>query len=128
MDSPKQYGILIRGDELVELKRHAHQIPECHGLARRIQKYNGKKPFLFTCHEIGWLVAVLDAVLTDPNGYPCIEHDPWKLVYVPTSDERCKTCKQLHERLSEEMDKYPRITKRSGLPEQYPDPDEEENG
>ncbi len=105
MNNQKQYKILISGDELVELKRHAHEIPECPGLDKRIQKYQGKKPFLFTYHEIGWLVAVLDAVLTDPNGYPCVEYNPWKLEYVPVSDERCKTCKQLYDRLNEEEDK-----------------------
>jgi hypothetical protein len=101
----KQYGILISGDELVELKRHAYQMPECPGLDKRIQKYQGDKPFQFTFDELGWLVSVLDAVLTDPNGYPCIEHNPWKLEYVPTLDERCKTCRQVYDRLSEEEEK-----------------------
>ncbi len=101
----KQYGILISGDELVELKRHTYDIPECPGLDKRIQKYHGDKPFQFTFEELRWLVSVLDAVLTDPNGYPCVEHNPWKVEYVPTSDERCKTCKQLYDRLNEEEDK-----------------------
>jgi hypothetical protein len=101
----KQHRILISGDELVELKRHAYQIPECPGLDRRIQKYQGNKPFLLTHHELEWLVAVLDAVLTDPNGYPCIEQSPWKLEYVPASDERCKTCKHLYDRLNEEEER-----------------------
>ena len=101
----KQYRVLISGDELVELKRHAHEIPECPGLDERIQKYQGDTPFQLTFEELGWLVSVLDAVLTDPNGYPCIEHNPFRLNYVPTSDEHCKTCKQLYSRLSEKEDK-----------------------
>jgi hypothetical protein len=101
----EQYKILISGDELVELKRHAFEIPECPGLDKRIQKYEGKKPFALTLHELGWLVAVLDAVLSDPNGYPCVEYNPWKLDYVPTSDERCRTCKDLYDRLRCEENK-----------------------
>jgi hypothetical protein len=101
----KQYRILISGDELVELKRHAYQMPECPGLSRQIQKYHGDKPFRVTFDELSWLVSVLEAVLTDPNGYPCIEQNPWKLEYVPASDERCKTCRQLYDRLSEEEEK-----------------------
>ena len=98
----EQYKILISGDELVELKRHAFQIPECPGLDKRIQKYNGQKPFALTLDELSWLIACLDAVLSDTNGYPAIEHNPWKLVYVPKSDIRWKSCKQLYDRLKAE--------------------------
>ena len=101
----KKYKILISGDELVELKRHAYQIPECPGLDRQIQKYQGNKPFEFTYHELGWLVAVLDAVLNNANGYAIVEYNPWKLEYVPVSDERCKTCKHLYDRLNEEEER-----------------------
>ena len=39
---PSQCRILVTGDELVELKRHAHEIPECPGLDRRNSlHYNG---------------------------------------------------------------------------------------
>jgi hypothetical protein len=101
----KQYKILISGAELVELKRHAHDLPKCPGLDRRIQKYQGNKPFALTYDELGWLVSVLDAVLADPKGYPIIDHKQWKLEYVPTSDERSITCKQLYDRLNEEEEK-----------------------
>ena len=94
-----QSKILINGAELVELKRHAHEIPECPGLDKRLQKYKGDKPFLFTDEELGWIVSVLNAVLNDPKGYACIEQNPFKLEYVPTSDERCKTCMELYGRL-----------------------------
>lgn len=101
----KTCRIVIEGAELVELKRHAHQIPECPGLGRRIQRYDGNKPLAISPEELDWLVAVLDAVLHDPKGYPCVEHDPWKLEYVPPTDERCVVCRQLCDRLNQESDR-----------------------
>lgn len=94
--------IVIEGPELVELKRHAHQIPECPGLDRRIQRHDGNKPLVISLDELDWLVAVLDAVLHDAKGYPCVEHQPWKLEYVPRTDERCVVCRQLYDRLNQE--------------------------
>jgi predicted Rossmann fold nucleotide-binding protein DprA/Smf involved in DNA uptake len=102
---PRYHQITIESAELIELKRHAHQIPECPGLDKRIQKYKGDKPFVCTKHELDWLVAVLDAVLNDPEGYPAIEHDPWRLVYVSKSDERWETCKRLYDRLKDESER-----------------------
>lgn len=87
--------ILVTGEELIELKRHAHEIPDCPGLARRIQKYDGKKPLIVSRDELDRLVAVLDAVLQDPKGYPCVQYDPWKLECVPDTDERCVTCQTI---------------------------------
>ena len=97
--------ISVTGSELVELKRHAHEIPECPGLDRRIQRYNGRGLLPMSCDEFDWLVAVLDAVLHDPKGYPCVEYEPWKLGYVQATDERCVTCRQLHDRLRQESDR-----------------------
>ena len=94
--------------ELVELKRHAHEIPECPGLDRRIQRHRGTGPLLVSVAELDWLIAVLDAVLDDKNGYPCIEHDPWKLEYVPTTDPRCTTCRRLLDRLVDERERTDR--------------------
>ena len=91
--------IVIEGPELVELKRHAHQIPECPGLDRRIQRHDGNKPLVISLDELDWLVAVLDAVLHDPKGYPCVEHEPWKVEYVAPTDERCVACRLLYDRL-----------------------------
>ena len=99
------YRIIVNGPELVELKRHAHQIPECHGLDRRIQRHDGNKPLVVSVAELDWLVAVLDAVLQDPKGYPCVERQPWKLEYVPRTDERCVVCRQLHDRLEQKSDR-----------------------
>jgi len=89
---PTRCRILVAGDELVELKRRAHEIPDCPGLAGRIQKHNRGKPLILSRDELDWLVAVLDAVLHDPKGYPFVQYDPWKLEYVPGTDERCVTC------------------------------------
>ena len=99
-----KYKILITNAELVELKRHAYDIPECPGLDKRIEKYQGDKPFVFTFDELRWLTSVLESVLKDPKGYPCIEHNPWKLEYVPHSDDRCKICGELYKRLRKEED------------------------
>lgn len=102
----KNLKIKIDGAEFIELKRHAHQIPECPGFDERIQKYKGDKPLVFTTHELEWIIAVLDAVLNDPQGYPAIEHNPWKLVYVPKSDERWAICKRLYDRLEKECERF----------------------
>ncbi len=64
----KTCRIVVNGPELVELKRHAHQIPECHGLDRRIQRHDGNKPLVVSVAELDWLVAILDAVLRAPEG------------------------------------------------------------
>ncbi len=101
----KACRIVIEGSELLELKRHAHEIPECPGLDRRIQRYGGNKPLVLSLDEIDWLVAVLDAVLHDSKGYPIVAHQPWQLEYVATSDERCVACRRLYERLTQESDR-----------------------
>ena len=101
--------IVIDDLELVELKRHAHEIPECPGLDRRIQRHGGNKPLVISLAELDWLVAVLDAVLHDPKGYPCVEHQPWKLEYVPRTDERCVVCRRLYDRLHQESDRLSEV-------------------
>ena len=114
----KTCRIVIEGSELVELKRHAHEIPECPGLDRRIQRYDGNKPLVISLDELDWLVAVLDAVLHYPKGYPCVEHDPWKLEYVPPTDERCVVCRRLYDRLNQESDRQFEVVrkKRNKIP------------
>ena len=101
----KTCRIVIEGAELVELKRHAHEIPECPGLDRLIQRHDGNKPFVISLDQLDWLVAVLDAVLHDAKGYPCVEHEPWRLEYVPHTDERCVVCRRLYDRLEQESDR-----------------------
>ena len=107
----KTCRIVVEGSELVELQRHAHQIPECPGLDRRIQRYDGNKPLVMSLDEFDWLVAVLDAVLHDPKGYPCVEYQPWTLEYVPPTDERSVACRRLYDRLELESD---RLTQQAG--------------
>jgi hypothetical protein len=109
---PNRCSIIVTGSELVELKRHAHKIPECPGLDRRIQKYNGKGSLKLSRDELDWLVAVLDAALHDPKGYPCVQWEPWKLDYVPTTDERCVACQRLYDRLNGERERLFEITRK----------------
>jgi hypothetical protein len=108
----RQCQIMVTGKELEELKRHANNIPGCPGLDKRIQKYQGDEPFVLTIDELGWLVAVLDGVLTEPQGYACIEPNSCNLKYLPASDPRCKTCKQLYERLNKEYDQFWNLQKK----------------
>ena len=97
--------VRIEGEELVELKRHAREIPGCPCLDRRIQRYSGNKPFVMSRDELDWLVAVLDVVRQDPKGYACVEYEPWKLEYVPPTDERCAACRRLYDRLNQENER-----------------------
>jgi hypothetical protein len=102
---PDPIKLRIEGDELVELKRHADDFSECPGLPRRIQKYRGVKPFILPLEELGWMVAMLNAILKDPKGYPLVTLNPWNLEYVSKKDPRCKTCKALYQRLKQEADR-----------------------
>ncbi len=111
-EDPSRCRITVTGDELVELKRHAHEIPDCPGLDRQIQKYDGKRPLVITRDELDWVVAVLDAVLHDPQGYPCVQCDPRKLEYVPRTDDRCKTCRRLYRRLRDESKRLHEISRK----------------
>jgi len=60
-------------------------------------------------------VAVLDAVLHDPKGYPCVQYDPWKLEYVPRTDERCVTCQRLYDQLSSESERLHEIARKQWI-------------
>jgi len=114
-DDPSRCSILVTGDELVELKRHAHKIPECPGLDRRIQRYYGQGRLKLSRDELDWLVAVLDAVLHNPKGYPCVQYDPFAVEYVPTTDERCVTCQRLYDRLNAESERLFEITRKQWI-------------
>lgn len=114
-DNPNHCRLAVRGDELVELKRHAHKIPECPGLDRRIQQYNGQGRLAMSKDELDWVVAVLDAVLHDPKGYPCVQYDPFDVVYVPRTDERCMTCQRLYDRLNQESERLSEISRKQYL-------------
>jgi hypothetical protein len=111
-DDPNLCRVKVTGPELVELKRHAHKIPECSGLDRRIQRYDGTGLLKLTRDELDWLVAVLDAILHNPKGYPCVEYDPFKVEYVPPTDERCVACQRLYERLNGEAERQYEATRK----------------
>ena len=73
MKSPSndnRHRLLINGDELTELKRHASDMPESKGLDRRIESYKGIRPITFEHSELGSLVDLLDDALIDPDKYP----------------------------------------------------------
>jgi hypothetical protein len=114
-EDPSQCRITVTGDELVELKRHAHEIPDCPGLDRRIQRYYGTGRLAISKEELDWVVAVLDAVLHDPDGYPCVQYDPFAVEYVPRTDERCVTCQRLYDRLKQESERLSEISTKQYL-------------
>jgi hypothetical protein len=100
----QQYKILICGDELVELKHHINDIPECRWLIPKIHKYKGDKPFAFTENELSWVVAILEAVVKDPQGYCIIDNQNMKIESIPKTDIRYNTCRRLFQRLAKEHD------------------------
>jgi len=55
---------------------------------------------------------VLDAAIHDPKGYPCVQWKPWKLEYVPTTDERCVACQRLYDRLNAESERLYEISRK----------------
>jgi hypothetical protein len=111
-NDPDHCRIAVTGDELVELKRHAHQIPECPGLDHRIQRHKGKGPLVMSKEELDWVIAVLDAVLSDRKGYSWVEYEPLEIKYVPHTDERRQTCYRLYERLEQESERMDRESKK----------------
>jgi hypothetical protein len=66
----KKANILITGDELVELKRHAWLMTEAFGLDARIEKYQGKRPIGFYSWDLDCLICVLEDVLQNEQEYP----------------------------------------------------------
>jgi len=104
------FRVKIEGAELVELKRHWHHLPEeCRGMQGKIQKHAGNRPLELTEEELSWVVAILDAVLQTPKGYPIDSppgmRNPPPLEFVGKEDPRHLTCKGLYERLSVAYDR-----------------------
>ena len=104
-EKSNQHEIMVTGSELVELKQHIHDIPEYRSLIPRILKYKGDKPFLFTLDELSWVVALLEAVIKDPEGYCIINHEKMEVENVAKTDVRYKTCRSLFRRLKSNMRK-----------------------
>ena len=103
------FRVTIGGAELVELKRHWHHLPEeCVGMQAKVQRHNGTRPLELTEEEFSWVLAILDAVLQTPEGYPLDsppgQQDPAPLEFVNRDDPRCVTCRALYERLGRAYD------------------------
>jgi hypothetical protein len=88
-------GQSIRIDGVV-----VHTIPTPHDAVDTVSfivEHDGRRLGIFT--DLG------HAVLHDPKGYPCVEYQPWKLEYVPPTDERSVACRRLYDRLEQESDR-----------------------
>jgi len=62
--------ILISGDELIQLKRHAWMMDEAFGLDARIEKYQGTRRIGFYRWDLECLIDVIDSALDDEKEYP----------------------------------------------------------
>jgi len=69
----RKASILINGPELDELQRFDWMMAESFGLDRRIANYQGVRPIGLWRWDIECLLAVIDAVLDDPEYYPTKE-------------------------------------------------------
>ena len=58
-------NILISGDELTELKRHAWMMVEAFGLDSRIENYKGTRPIGFYRWDLECLIDTIDCALDD---------------------------------------------------------------
>ena len=76
--------LLIDGEELTQLKRHAWQMAEAFGLDSRIEQYQGKRPIGFYRWDMDCLIDVVDMSLDDKKEYPTKdspEHMALKMLY-----------------------------------------------
>jgi len=116
------FRVKIDGAELVELKRHWHHLPEgCGGMQRKVQKHTGKRPLDLTEDDFSWVVAILDAVLQTPEGYPLDGppgmRSPAPLEFVGKDDPRCLACRGLYERLRRAYERVIKGRRRHGTVE-----------
>jgi hypothetical protein len=65
-----RHKILITGDELRELKRHALTITEAFGLDRKIERYKGTRPLTLFRWDLECLMDVIESELADEKEYP----------------------------------------------------------
>jgi hypothetical protein len=65
-----RHKILITGDELRELKRHALTITEAFGLDRKIEAYKGTRPLTLFRWDLDCLMDVIESKLADEKEYP----------------------------------------------------------
>jgi hypothetical protein len=62
--------MLIKGEELAQLKRHAWLMAESFGLDSRIERYQGKRSIRFYRWDMDCLIDVVSIALTDSKKYP----------------------------------------------------------
>ncbi len=82
----RKASILITGLKLEELQPFDWMMAESFGLDRRIANYKGTRPIGLWRWDIECLVAVIDAVLDDPDYYPT--HDTPEYLALKTLRER----------------------------------------
>ena len=89
-----RHKILITGDELRELKRHALTITEAFGLDRKIEAYKGTRPITLFRWDLECLMDVIESELADEKEYP------------DRSSSEFLALKNLGERLRREYESY----------------------
>ena len=85
----RMHQVQIEGAELRELKKL--DLAESFGLDRRIERYQGKRPFGLYRWDLEGLLAALSLALDPPHGY-----------YSPPGNKRA--IKKLHDRLQAEYE------------------------
>jgi hypothetical protein len=65
-----RHKILITGDEMRELKRHALTITEAFGLDRKIEAYKRTRPLNLFRWDLDCLMDVIESRLADKKEYP----------------------------------------------------------
>ena len=65
-----RHKVLITGDELRELQRHAYSLVEAFGLDRKIVAYRGTRPITLYRWDLECLMDTIESELDDPREYP----------------------------------------------------------
>jgi hypothetical protein len=65
-----RHTVLITGDELRELQRHAYLLVEAFGLDRKIVAYRGTRPITLYRWDLECLMDTIESELDDPGEYP----------------------------------------------------------
>ncbi len=65
-----RHRVLITGDELRELHRHAYSLVEAFGLDRKILAYSGTRPITLYRWDLECLMDTIDTELDNPRKYP----------------------------------------------------------
>ncbi len=89
-----RHKVLITGEELRELQRHADSLVEAFGLDRKIEAYKGTRPITLYRWDLECLLDTIACELDDPREYP-VKAAPEALAL-----------KRLGERLREEYDRH----------------------